>query len=122
MWDGGRALTGGVDQATITSVRAGGGDIVPSFGGASGTNVETSCTSATALAGAYQAVINAYGLKAIDIDIEGSTYSNTTIQQRVVDALKIIKTNNAGFTVYVTFPSGTNGPDSGMINRAAASG
>ncbi|TDP94020.1 chitinase [Labedaea rhizosphaerae] len=121
-WDGGRPLTGGVDQQTVNTVRANGGDIIPSFGGANGYNLETACTSAGALAGAYQQVINAYGLKAIDIDIEGGTYSNGTIQQRTIDALKTVKANNPGITVYVTFPSDQGGPDSSMINRAASSG
>jgi hypothetical protein len=61
-WDGSRPLTGGVDQSTINKVRAAGGDVVPSFGGYSGNKLESSCTSASALAGAYQKVINAYGL------------------------------------------------------------
>ena len=121
-WDGGRPLTGGVDQNTVNTVRGAGGDIVPSFGGASGTNLESSCSNAGDLARAYQQVINTYSLKAIDIDIEGATYNNATIQQRVVDALKIVKANNPGFTVYVTFPSGTYGPDSSMISKGAASG
>jgi hypothetical protein len=121
-WDGNRGLTGGVDQTNINKIRSAGGDVVPSFGGASGNKLEDSCTSASALAGAYQTVINAYGLKAIDIDIEGGTYSNGTVQQRTVDALKTIKANNPGITVYVTFPSNQSGPDSSMINRAAASG
>ncbi len=122
MWDGGRALTGGNDQTVINNIRAAGGDVVVSFGGASGPWIESSCTTASELAGAYQKVINAYGLKAIDIDIEGSVYNNATQQQRVIDALKTVKANNPGLTVYVTFPSNQSGPDSSMINRAHASG
>ena len=121
-WDGFRPLTGGVDQATVNTVRAAGGDIVPSFGGASGNKLETSCTSATALAGAYQRVISAYGLRAIDIDIETDAYSNATVQQRTVDALKIVRSSNPGITIYVTFPADQSGPDASMINRAAAGG
>ena len=121
-WDGGRALTGGVDQTTINKVRAAGGDVVPSFGGYSGNKLEESCTSASALAGAYQKVISAYGLKAIDIDIEASAYSNGTVQQRTVDALKTVKANNPGIAVYVTIGTGQSGPDTGLINKAAASG
>jgi hypothetical protein len=122
MWDGGRPLTGGNDQTVITNIRGAGGDVVASFGGASGPWLESSCNTAADLAGAYQKVINAYGLKAIDIDIEGPVYDNATQQQRVIDALKTVKTNNANLSVYVTFPSGTNGPDSSMINRAHTSG
>jgi hypothetical protein len=121
-WDGFRPLTGGADQSNINAIRAAGGNVIPSFGGASGNKLEASCGSASALAGAYQQVINAYGLRAIDIDIETDAYSNPTVQQRTVDALKIIRANNAGFTIYVTFPSDQNGPDASMINRAASGG
>jgi hypothetical protein len=121
-WDGFRPLLGGVDQNTVNVVRAAGGNVIPSFGGASGNKLESSCTSAGALANAYQQVINAYGLRAIDIDIEGDAYNNVTVQQRTVDALRTVKANNPGLVVYVTFPSNQSGPDAGMINRAAASG
>ncbi|MFD9004602.1 ricin-type beta-trefoil lectin domain protein [Streptomyces sp. NPDC059582] len=121
-WDGGRPLTGGVDQQTVNTVRANGGDIIPSFGGYSGNKLESSCSSAGELATAYQKVINAYALKAIDIDIEADAYSNPTVQQRTVDALKTVKANNPGIKVYVTIGTGTNGPDTSLINRAAASG
>jgi hypothetical protein len=121
-WDGARALAGGVDQSTIASIRAGGGDVIPSFGGASGNKLERNCTSAAALAGAYQRVIAAYGLRAIDIDIETDAYSDPAAQQRTVDALKIIRANNPGLHIYVTFPSGQTGPDASLINRAAAGG
>jgi hypothetical protein len=122
MWDGGRALTGGVDQSTINTIRANGGDVVISFGGASGPWLEHYCTSAAALAAAYQKVISAYNLKAIDIDIEGTPYNNASDQQRTVDALKTIKANNPGIVEYITLGSGTGGPDNSLINRAAASG
>ncbi|MFI8521607.1 ricin-type beta-trefoil lectin domain protein [Streptomyces sp. NPDC085481] len=121
-WDGGRPLVGGVDQQTVNTVRAAGGDVIPSFGGWSGNKLESSCSSAGELAAAYQKVINAYGLKAIDIDIEAAAYDSPTVQQRTVDALKTVKAGNPGIKVYVTFGTGQNGPDTGLINRAAAAG
>ncbi len=121
-WDGGRPLTGGVDQQTIATVRAAGGDVIPSFGGWSGNKLESSCGSAGELAAAYQKVINAYGLKAIDIDIEAAAYDSPAVQQRTVDALKTVKANNPGIKVYITFGTGQNGPDGSLIGRAAASG
>jgi hypothetical protein len=122
MWDGGRPLTGGVDQNTINTIRSAGGDVVPSFGGAEGNKLEASCNNANDLAGAYQKVINTYGLKAIDLDFEGDIYGNATIQQRLVDALKIVKANNPGIVVYITLGSGQNGPGNDLITRAADSG
>ncbi|MFG2120163.1 lectin [Streptomyces sp. NPDC048710] len=121
-WDGSRPLTGGVDQQTVTTVRANGGDVIPSFGGYSGNKLESSCSSAGELAAAYQKVINAYGLKAIDIDIEADAYSNPAVQQRTVDALKTVKANNPGLKVYITIGTGQSGPDTSLINRAASSG
>ncbi|WP_235502408.1 MULTISPECIES: CBM35 domain-containing protein [unclassified Kitasatospora] len=124
-WDGSRALTGGSDEAAIKSIRAAGGDIVISVGGWSGNKLGEKCTSASALAGAYQKVINAYGLKALDIDIEDTEFSNATVRQRVVDALKIVKTNNPGIVTYVTMGTTPTGPDAtgkDLINRGAAAG
>ncbi|WTX85818.1 ricin-type beta-trefoil lectin domain protein [Streptomyces sp. NBC_00637] len=121
-WDGSRPLTGGVDQQTVTTVRGAGGDVIPSFGGWSGNKLESSCGSAGELAAAYQKVINAYDLKAIDIDIEAAAYDSATVQQRTVDALKTVRANNPGIKVYMTFGTGQSGPDTGLIGRAAASG
>jgi hypothetical protein len=121
-WDGSRPLTGGVDQQTVSTVRANGGDVIPSFGGYSGNKLESSCSSAGELAAAYQKVISAYGLKAIDIDIEADAYSNPTVQQRTVDALKTVKADNPGLKVYITMGTDQSGPDTSLINRAASSG
>ncbi|MFE7752899.1 ricin-type beta-trefoil lectin domain protein [Streptomyces sp. NPDC057428] len=121
-WDGSRPLTGGVDQQTVNTVRGNGGDVIPSFGGWSGNKLESSCSSAGELAAAYQKVINAYGLKAIDIDIEAAAYDSPAVQQRTVDALKTVKADNPGIKVYVTFGTEQSGPDTGLINRAASAG
>lgn len=124
-WDGDRALTGGSDQSAINSIRAAGGDVIPSFGGWSGNKLGEKCSSASALAGAYQKVIDGYKLKAIDIDIEDTEFQNNTVQQRVVDALKIVKSKNSGLKTYITMGTDQSGPDSwgtGLINKAAAAG
>ncbi|MFG3281915.1 chitinase [Streptomyces sp. NPDC048111] len=124
-WDGSRALTGGSDESAIKSIRAAGGDVVVSVGGWSGNKLGEKCSSASALAGAYQKVINAYHLKALDIDIEDTEFSNATVRQRVVSALKIVKTNNPGIVTYVTMGTTPNGPDSNgkdLIKKGAAAG
>ncbi len=124
-WDGSRPLTGGDDQTKINSIRSAGGDVIASFGGWSGNKLGEFCSSASALAGAYQKVISAYALKVIDIDIENTEWASATVRQRVIDALKIVKTNNAGLKTIITFGTTTSGPDStgvDMINRGANSG
>ncbi|WP_405469212.1 alpha-galactosidase [Streptomyces canus] len=124
-WDGSRPLTGGTDQSRIDAIRSAGGDVMVSVGGWSGTKLGEKCSSASALAGAYQKVIDVYRLKALDIDIENTEWSNATVRQRVVDALKTVKANNPGLKTVITFGTTTSGPDStgvDMIKRAANSG
>ncbi|MGW7526166.1 alpha-galactosidase [Streptomyces sp. NPDC054783] len=124
-WDGTRPLTGGGDQSAINRIRSAGGDVIVSVGGWSGAKLGEKCSSASALAGAYQKVINAYGLKALDIDIENTEWSNATVRQRVVDALTTVKANNPGLKTVITFGTATSGPDAtgvDMIKRAARSG
>ncbi|MFF3397720.1 chitinase [Streptomyces sp. NPDC002659] len=124
-WDGSRALKGGSDESAIKSIRAAGGDIVVSVGGWSGAKLGEKCSSATALAGAYQKVIDAYRLKAFDIDIEASEFGNATVRQRVVDALKIVEQRNPGIVTYITMGTTPGGPDAtgkDLIKRGARSG
>ncbi|GAA2803898.1 hypothetical protein GCM10010441_30850 [Kitasatospora paracochleata] len=124
-WDGSRALTGGSDQSAINAIRAAGGDVVVSFGGWSGNKLGEKCGSASALAGAYQKVIDAYRLKAIDIDIENTEVADAGVRQRVISALKTVKTANPGIKEYVTFGTTPSGPDSAgldLIRKGAAAG
>jgi hypothetical protein len=121
-WDGNRPLTGGTDHATINAIRGAGGDVQISFGGWSGNKLGPNCSSASALAGAYQQVINAYNLKYIDIDIENSDeFENEVVQDRILGALKIVKQNNPGIKTIITFGTSTNGPTwwgTRLINRS----
>jgi chitinase len=124
-WDGERSLTSGVDATNIGRIRAGGGDVVVSFGGWAGKKLGEKCTSAAALADAYQKVIDAHRLKAIDIDIEDTEFHSEAAQQRVVDALKLVKSRNAGIKTYLTIGTEQSGPDSWgvkLIKRGAAAG
>ncbi|MGZ4734167.1 MAG: chitinase [Acidimicrobiia bacterium] len=110
-WDGSRPLTGGADQAAITSIRAAGGDVVVSFGGWSGRKLGQRCKNVPALAAAYQKVITAYGLKAIDIDIEHSEIANAKTRARVVAALATVRAANPSLEIYVTLGTAPTGPD-----------
>jgi hypothetical protein len=111
-WDGNRPLTGGNDQSVINSIRSAGGDIVPSIGGWSGNKLGPNCSTPQALAGAYQKVIDAYGLKAIDVDIENTDeFENAVVQDRILEALKIVKADNPGLRTIITFGTTTTGPN-----------
>jgi chitinase len=123
-WDGNRPLDG-ADATRIAEIKAAGGDIIPSIGGWSGTKLGEVCQDAGSLAAAYQKVIDAYQLQAIDIDIENTEIDNEAARQRVIDALKIIKNNNPGIKVYLTFGTTMTGPTwaaTDLIRKGAAAG
>ncbi|TDC90424.1 chitinase [Saccharopolyspora aridisoli] len=123
-WDGQRPLDG-QDKATIDAIRGAGGDVIPSIGGYSGTKLGEVCADAQQLAAAYQKLIDAYGLKAIDIDIEATEFEGQASRDKVVEALKIVKEANPGLLTVVTFPTTTTGPNENgkaMFAKAAEIG
>jgi len=112
VWDGEGGLTGGVHASTIAAIRAAGGDVVPSIGGWSGNKLGPNCATPELLAGAYQKVIDAFGLKAIDIDIENTDeFENTVVQDRILGALKIVKQRNPSVKTILTFGTSPTGPN-----------
>ncbi|WP_369202325.1 chitinase [Streptomyces sp. PU-14G] len=121
-WDGVRPLTGGADERAVRAVRAAGGEPIVSFGGGAGRTLEQDCPDAAALAGAYRKVIRAYGLRAIDVDIETRAYASAAARRKTVEALKRVKAAVPGLSLYVTLPSARTGPDARLIDAAARAG
>src|SRR3954467_8583244 len=76
-WDGDRAdpVANGHYLSDIASLRALGGDVIPSFGGWSadqgGTEIADSCKDVSSIAAAYEDVIKTYGVSRLDMDVEG---------------------------------------------------
>jgi hypothetical protein len=112
-WDGSGALTGSAIVNRINAIRSAGGDVVVSFGGAAGSKLGNACGSAAALAGAYQKVIDAYKLHAIDIDLEAGEVSQGA---KVIQALKITKQKNPSVQIILTLGVGTSGLEGGEAN------
>ena len=65
----------------ITGVRALGGDVVVSFGGASGQELAEVITDVAALQRPIRSVIDAYGLTHIDFDIEGAASADHAVDR-----------------------------------------
>jgi chitinase len=126
VWDGEGGLTGGAHASYISQIKAAGADVVPSIGGWSGNKLGPNCSTAEALAGAYQKVIDAFGLKAIDIDIENTDeFENTVVADRIVSALKIVKQKNPSVKTIVTFGTSPTGPNyygTRLVQQAKALG
>ncbi|MFI5893025.1 cellulose binding domain-containing protein [Actinoplanes sp. NPDC051513] len=88
----------------IAAVRAAGGDVKVSFGGATGIELAQACTSVPALQAEYQAVVSAYNLKYIDLDIEGAAVADPTTIARRSTALAALQKANPGLKISLTLP------------------
>ncbi|MGX6603955.1 cellulose binding domain-containing protein [Micromonosporaceae bacterium Da 78-11] len=88
----------------ISAVRAAGGDVKVSFGGATGVELAQACTDVKALQAEYQAVVSAYDLKYIDLDIEGAAVADPTTIARRSTAIAALQKANPGLKVSLTLP------------------
>ncbi|WP_327584732.1 fibronectin type III domain-containing protein [Nonomuraea sp. NBC_00507] len=125
-WDGNRPLTGGADQQAINTIKSKGGNVQISFGGWSGNKLGPNCSTPQAFANAVQQVINAVGPAVVDFDIENTDeFENYTVQDRILNGLKIVKQNNPNVKVVVTFGTTRTGPNAHgirLINQSRALG
>ncbi len=116
--DGDTPVTDAGWNNAISSLRAAGGDVIASFGGASGTEL-TSCGTVAAMQAQYQKVIDQFNLTRIDLDIEGSTLDNTAANDRRNQALANLQTQYAGqgktLSVDYTLPVDPTGLESDGI-------
>ncbi|MFJ1791475.1 carbohydrate binding domain-containing protein [Kitasatospora griseola] len=119
LWNGDTSMpvsnsTFGADIATI---RAGGGDVIPSFGGYTadntGTEIADSCTDVNQIAAQFQNVITTYDVSRIDLDIEDNSLTNTAGIDRRNKAIKIVEdwaaANGRSIQFSYTLPTTTSG-------------
>jgi len=103
---------GGRYTAQIRTLRAMGGDAIPSFGGYSadqgGTEIADSCHSVPAIARAYESVVTTYGVTRLDMDVEANSLTNPAGIARRSAALRLLQDWAARThrRVHVTFTLG----------------
>ncbi|MEV7621767.1 cellulose binding domain-containing protein [Actinoplanes sp. NPDC089786] len=88
----------------IAALRSGGGDVKVSFGGATGIELAQACTNVGALQAEYQAVVDAYDLNYIDLDIEGAASADAASIARRSTALAALQKANPGLKISLTLP------------------
>ena len=118
-WNGSRndLETGGRYLDDIASLRAIGGDVIPSFGGWSadqgGTEIADSCKDVNAIAAAYEDVITRYDVTRLDMDVEGRSLTRSDGIDRRNKALKLVEDWAAAqgrpFQVSYTVPTSASG-------------
>jgi hypothetical protein len=96
-WNGDatQPITGGRYLSDIASLRALGGDVIPSFGGFSadngGTELADACKDVNQIAAAYESVITTYDVTRLDMDVEAKSLSNAAGIDRRNKAIKIVE-------------------------------
>ena len=108
-WGGVIPLSQNFYATQIQNLRAQGGDVIISFGGASGQELGTVLNTYCQLKDAYQSVINRYNVTWADFDIEGYSISNKTSVDIRNQALSVIKRTNPGLKISYTLPVNPTG-------------
>lgn len=88
----------------IDAIRAAGGQVKVSFGGASGIELAVGCTDVNALYTEYKAVVDAYALTHIDLDIEGSASADAPSIARRSQALARLQQTYPNLKIALTLP------------------
>ena len=134
-WNGDktRGIGSGAYASDIASLRALGGDVIPSFGGWSadqgGTEIGDSCANVATIAQAYESVITTYDVSRLDMDIEGRSLTKTAGIDRRNKAIKLVQdwavANGRPLTISYTLPTSRTGLESSglaVLQNAVANG
>lgn len=124
-WNGDTCLTCNSYGSYINSLRALGGDVIVSFGGADGTELGQACGTVASLQAAYQKVIDQFKLTWMDLDIESGAESDGTSVDRRNKALHNLQVANPGLRVSYTLAvdrGGLPSADLNLLKNAKANG
>jgi Glycosyl hydrolases family 18 len=90
-----RVARGGRYTAQARTMRAMGGNVIPSFGGYSadhdGEEIADSCHSVKKIARAYESVVTTYGVTRLDMDVEDRSLSNAAGIARRSAAMRLLQ-------------------------------
>ena len=134
-WNGVKTQTvaSGRYLSDIATLRAAGGDVIPSLGGWSadqgGTEIGDSCSNVASIAAAYEQLVTTYGVTRIDMDIEGRSLTRTAGIDRRNKAIAMLQawaaTNGRTVQVQYTLPTSADGLEASglaVLQNAVANG
>ena len=109
----------GAFASQISALQSSGGNVIISFGGASGGELAQTCTNVSQLTAAYQNVVNTYGVNRLDFDIEGGVLSDTASTTRRDQALAALQAQDPSVQVDFTLAVAPNGLPTGAGSEYA---
>jgi hypothetical protein len=119
--------------ADIAAIQASGGNVIPSFGGfaadTTGTELADSCTSVGAIAKVFEDLITTYHVPRIDLDVEGTSITDTAGINRRNEAIARTQAWAAAHGRHIqfsytlpTFPDGLTSDGLAVLQNAADDG
>ncbi|MFB7174032.1 cellulose binding domain-containing protein [Streptomyces sp. NPDC056254] len=125
LWGGVTDLANDRVAAQIGALRAKGGDVRVSFGGAAGHELALNCATVDELAAAYGKVVDHYKLTKVDFDIEGAALPDTAANTRRAQAIARLQKSHPGLDVAFTLPvmpEGLTQPGVALLADARSNG
>jgi hypothetical protein len=128
-WGGFYGLADTSIATRIADLQAAGGEAIISFGGAINQELARTCPTVDALTAQYQAVIDRYGIRDLDFDIEGADQTDAPSLDRRFKAIARLQAAGlaAGAPVRISLtlpvmPSGLTAAGLGVVQAAIANG
>ncbi|MGW4545341.1 chitinase [Streptomyces violaceorubidus] len=120
-WNGAQDIDDTSVAARVERLKDSGATVRVSFGGASGTELAAACDSASALARAYGAALDAAGSTQADFDIEGDELSDADSLALRSEAIALLQEERSDLEVSFTLPVMPSGLDTdGLALLASA--
>ncbi|MET7601439.1 chitinase [Streptomyces avermitilis] len=114
-WNGTYAIGNPAVTSRISALKESGANVRVSFGGASGKELAETCTSASKLAEAYGAALDAAGATLADFDIEGDTLTDSASVDLRSQAIALLEKDRSDLRVSFTLPVMPAGLDDDSI-------
>jgi hypothetical protein len=114
-WNGTEAIGSSTVKSRISKLKKDGATVRVSFGGASGKELATTCSSASKLAAAYGAALDAAGSAQADFDIEGDTLTDSDSVALRSEAIALLQKERPDLEVSFTLPVMPSGLDSDSL-------
>ncbi|MFE9767828.1 chitinase [Streptomyces sp. NPDC005808] len=114
-WNGTDAIDDSAVKSRISALTESGADVRVSFGGASGKELAETCDSASALAAAYGAALDAAGSNQADFDIEGDALTDSASVALRSEAIALLQKERTGLQVSFTLPVMPSGLDADSL-------
>ncbi|MFI6339511.1 chitinase [Streptomyces sp. NPDC050535] len=114
-WNGTTAIGDSAVKSRISALTESGASVRVSFGGASGSELAETCDSASALAAAYGAALDAAGSSQADFDIEGDALTDSDSIALRSEAIALLQKERTDLKVSFTLPVMPSGLDADSL-------